>query len=137
MSKIRRAAHGPEWYIQRDLIRYMRERDWLVERMIGNAFQMGIPDLYCFRRDFGERWIDVKAPGKYSFTDQQKKKWPVWNKKHGCGIWILVGANQAEYDKLFAPPNWEDYWKPSWGVIPDIDDLIAQLQAEEEAEDED
>jgi hypothetical protein len=93
MGNIRRAKHGPEWHIQRDLIRYLRDRNWHVERMIGNMFQEGIPDIYAFRRDFGSRWIDVKAPGKYSFTKAQKRKWPVWDSV-GIGIWILTGATQ-------------------------------------------
>jgi len=130
MGRIRRDKHGPEWYIQRDLIRFLRDREWLVERLIGNAFQMGIPDLYCFRRDFGERWIDVKAPGRYTFTKEQKKKWPLWDAM-GLGVYILTAANQSEYDKLFAPPNWKDYWKSSWGDIPDIDALLDELIREE------
>jgi hypothetical protein len=130
MGNIRRAKHGPEWHIQRDLIRYLRDRHWHVERMIGNMFQEGIPDIYAFRRDFGSRWIDVKAPGKYSFTKAQRRKWPVWDSV-GIGIWILTGANQTEYDKLFAAANWRDYWKDSWGS-PDIDSLIDELIREED-----
>ncbi len=25
------------------------------------------------------------------------------------------------------PPNWRDYWKPSWGDVPDIDGLLDEL----------
>ena len=72
--------------------------------------------------------------GKYSFTRKQKIKWPIWE-RYGCGIWILTAATQVEYDKLFAPPNWREYWKPSWDVVPDIDallDELDQLEAERE-----
>lgn len=131
MSRIRRAKHGPEWFIQRDLIKFLKIRKWRVERMTGNAFQKGIPDLYCFRRDYGERWIDVKAPGKYTFTKDQKRKWPGWD-ADGIGIWILTAANQEEYDKLFKPANWRDYWKPSWGEIPDIDDLLDSITLDDD-----
>jgi len=114
---------------------FMRARGWHVERMIGNAFQKGIPDVYAYKRGFGERWIDVKCPGgKYTFTKEQKRKWPVWDAA-GIGIWILTAADQAAYDKLFDAPNWRDYWKSSWGEIPDIDALLDELIAEEEAED--
>lgn len=133
MGRIRRAKHGPEWFIQRDLITYLRARGWHVERMVGNAFQKGIPDINAFRRDVGERWIDVKAPGKYSFTKEQKRKWPVWESV-GRSIWILTGADQENYDKLFGKPNWKDYWKESWGEIPDIDSLLDELIAEDDAE---
>lgn len=131
MGRIRRSKHGPEYFIQRDLIRFLQARNWLVERMIGNAFQKGIPDLYAFRRDFGERWIDVKAPGRYSFTDEQKRKWPLWD-SFGCGIWILTAADEDEYSKLFSPANWKDYWKSSWGDIPDIDTLLDQIELDDD-----
>jgi len=107
----------------------MESRGWNVERMIGNALQMGIPDLNAAHPKWGERWIDVKVPGKYTFTDAQKRKWPLWA-EFGRGIWIITAATQIEYDKLFQPPNWRDFWKASWGVIPDIDALITELQNE-------
>ena len=46
MTQIRRPHEGPERKIQRALIAFLNARGWLVERMIGNAFQMGIPDLF-------------------------------------------------------------------------------------------
>ena len=127
-----RPKHGPEWHIQNDLRDYLRARGWLVERMTGNAYQFGIPDLYIFHPKWGARWIDVKAPGQYTFTKQQKRKWPVWE-SFNVGIWILTAANQIEYDKLFKPPNWREYWKPSWGDIPDVDTLLEEMIAEDES----
>ncbi len=130
MGSIRRAKHGPEWYIQQDLIAYLKARSWHVERMIGNAFQLGVPDLFLAHAKWGQRWVDVKRPGKdYSFTKAQKRKWPVWE-SFGIGIWILTAADQENYDRLFAPPNWRDYWKPSWGQIPDVDALLDELDRE-------
>ncbi len=129
MGRIKRPKHGPEWYIQRDLMTFMRTRGWLVERMTGNMFQVGIPDLYCFHPKWGERWIDVKNPGKYSFTDDQKKKWPIWD-SFKVGIWILTAADQIEYDKLFAPPNWKTFWKPSWDKKFNIVTLLQELRDE-------
>lgn len=130
MTKIRRPAHGPEFFIQRDLVKYLEVRKWLVERMIGNAFQQGIPDLFLYHPKWGYRWVDVKRPGKnYSFTKAQKLKWPVWD-SFGVGIWILTAATQEEYDKLFQPPNWKAFWKASWGDIPNIDALLDELDRE-------
>lgn len=131
VGRIKKAKHGPEYHIQEKLITFLDARGWLVERMVGNAYQKGIPDLYLFHPDYEYRWVDVKRPdGSYSFTKDQKKKWPVWD-SYGVGIWILVAATQSEYDKLFAPPNWKDYWKSSWGPINpepvDIDALLGEL----------
>ena len=126
MRRIHQPKHGPEWHIQRDLIRYLETRGWLVERMIGNAFQTGIPDLYCHHPKWGERWIDVKQPGRYSFTKAQKRKWPEWE-RFGVGIWILTGATQQQYDLLFQAPNWRAYWKTSWDTLPDSDTLLEQI----------
>jgi hypothetical protein len=99
----------------------MQARGWLVERMIGNAFQYGIPDLYCAHPKYGQRWIDVKNPGDYEFTKHQKWKWPIWD-KYGVGIWIIVDATEEEYEKLFQPPNWRSYWKEKY------DDELAKFK---------
>lgn len=95
--------------------------------MHGNAFQVGIPDLWLYHRRFGYRWVDAKVAGRYSFTKAQKIKWPQWERA-GIGIWILVAGTQAEYDKLFGPPNWRQYWKASWGTLPDINALLEGLR---------
>ena len=126
--KIKRNKHGPEWYIQRDLIRYLEDRGWLVERLIGNALQVGIPDIWIYHFDYGPRWIDVKNLTSYEFTPAQRDKWPKWE-KHGVGIWILTAATQSEYDKLFGDPNWRDYWKPKYN-LPSIDEAIDALREE-------
>jgi hypothetical protein len=126
MGKIKRSSHGPEWHIQQDLIKFLEARGWLVERMIGNAFQTGIPDLYCHHPKWDYRWIDVKVKGRYSFTKAQKHKWPLWE-KYGAHIWILTGATQEQYDLLFGPPNWRQFWKSSWDTKIDIDALLDEL----------
>jgi hypothetical protein len=126
MGDIIKPAHGPEYHIQEALVEFLESRGWLVERMIGNAYQQGIPDLYCFHPSWGERWIDVKVEGRYSFTKAQKTKWPLWE-SFGCPIWILTDATQEQYDKLFDKPNWRDYWKPSWDKKPNIDALMDEI----------
>jgi hypothetical protein len=112
--------------IQDDLKKYLAARGWLVERMIGNAWQIGIPDLFVHHPKWGSRWIDVKCPDHRTFTRAQKQKWPQWE-RFGLGIWILTAADQSAYDKLFQPPNWREYWRPSWGELPGIDAMLAQL----------
>ncbi len=136
-GKIRRPKRGPEWHIQKRLVQFLLDRGWVVEVMHGNAFQRGIPDLYLFRKDWGPRWVDVKNPKQYSFTNAQKLKWPLWDRA-GIGIWILTAATQTEYDKLFAAPNWMDYWKDSWALPTDedIDAMIDILWEEDDGEPE-
>jgi hypothetical protein len=124
-----RARHGPEWYIQNDLIDFLEARSWLVERIIGNALQSGLPDLFCHHVKWSSRWIDCKVKGHYSFTTAQKIKWPIWE-RHGVGIWILTAATQEEYDLLFKPPNWRAFWKTSWDQRPDIDALLDEIELE-------
>ena len=122
-----REKHGPEWKIQQHLVKYLRERGWVVEVMQGNMFQTGIPDLFIAHPKFGIRFIDCKNPVRYTFTKAQRKKWPIWE-RHGVGIWILVGADEENYDKLFTPPNWRDYWKPAWDKEPIVDEIIKELE---------
>jgi hypothetical protein len=126
-----RAKHGPEYAIQADLIQFMRNRGWLVERMACGMFQIGIPDLYCYHTRYGERWIDAKNPEQYSFTKAQKQKWPLWA-KYGVGIWILTAATEEQYALLFKAPNWRDYWKPSWKypTEEEIDQLLDDIECE-------
>jgi len=131
-QKIKRRKHGPEWYIRRDIIELLKARGWLVEITHGNQYQSGLPDLYVAHPRYGKRWIDAKNPGEYTFTRAQKQKWPVWD-EFGIGIWILIAGTQEEYDKLFQAPNWRQYWKPSWGEIPDIDELLDSLIQELDA----
>ena len=128
MRKIRQPAHGPEYHIQAEIIRFLRARDWHVERLIGGAFQMGLPDLIAFHRKWGFRFVEVKNAKRYSFTTAQKIKFPILE-SFKVGIWILVAATQEEYDKLFSPPNWRSYWKPQWKLPTqeDIDEMLDNL----------
>jgi hypothetical protein len=134
--KIIKKKHGPEWFIQKALIEYLQVRGWYVKVMHGNAFQSGVPDLYVNHPQKGPRWIDCKTPKNYTFTKAQRREWPIMD-HFGIGIWILTAANQEQYDKLFALPNWKDYWKASWAMptIADIDVMLQEMWDEEEEED--
>ena len=122
-----RAKHGPEYKIQKDIITFLRARGWHVERIIGNAYQSGLPDLEAFHKKWGVRKIEVKKPVGYTFTKAQKRKFPVLEAFGAC-IWILNADTQEQYDLLFKKPNWRDYWKDSWGDIPDIDKLLSEIE---------
>lgn len=119
----------PEKVIRDNLKRYLTRRHWLVEVTHGNRFQVGIPDLWLAHVEHGHRWVDTKVKGRYSLTKAQRIKWPKWE-EHGVGIWILTGATDGDYAKLFELPNWRDYWKPSYGRLPDVDAELARLSYE-------
>jgi len=122
--------HKLEAKTQREIVAFLRIRGWHVERMLANAYQMGIPDLYAFHKKWSERWIEVKRPDHYSFTKAQRLKWPEWERA-GIPIWILTAATQEQYNLLFSPPNWRDFWKPSFEP-PDVDAMIDELVREHE-----
>ena len=128
MRKICQAKHGPEWHIQRDVIRFLSARGWHVERLIGNALQMGLPDLFVAHPKWGIRFVELKRPDKYSFTRAQKIKWPILD-AYGVGIWILTAADEEQYKKLFGKPNWRDYAKAGWKIPTraDIDAMLDEL----------
>lgn len=107
-SLTRRAK--PEAKIQAEFARYLTARGWLVEQTHGSRYQSGFPDLFLAHRAHGQRWVDCKNPKAYSLTRAQQLKWPAWERA-GVGIWIITGATQDDYDRLFGPPNWRDYWR--------------------------
>lgn len=99
--------------IQRDVVDFLEEREWLVEVTTCNAYQKGLPDLYCFHLSFGHRWIDVKRPKGSTLTKSQCQKWTKW-RQAGLGVWIMIAPTEHEYLKLFNPPNWRKWWKPRY-----------------------
>jgi hypothetical protein len=115
-----------EFKLQRDLKAYLKRRGWFVQAFTGNAYQTGVPDLFVFHPDHDFRWIDLKRPDRYEFTKAQRAKWPEWH-AGGVGVWILTGIH--DYDKLFGPPNWRDYWKERYGNINDEIDELAREYA--------
>ena len=122
----------PEANLQNnEIVPFLEEKGWLVEKMHGNAFQKGIPDLYCWHPGLGlHRWIDVKLPSGSDLTKAQCQKWPKWE-RWGLGIWIMKAASEEEYQKLFSPPNWRDMWKPRHEkYVRDIDDILSELEDE-------
>jgi hypothetical protein len=73
-------------------------------------YQSGFPDLYATHAKYGCRWIEVKLPGmkKSRFTKAQMTEFPKLV-NNGTPIWILTGATEYEYRKLFQPCNWMEY----------------------------
>jgi len=103
-----RIRNRPEAKIQLDLIEFLEKRGWYCKVIHGNAFQNGLPDLFTCHPKWKQRWIEVKNPKQYSFTQAQKENFPKMD-RFGVGIWILVAATEDEYNKLWKPPNWHEY----------------------------
>jgi hypothetical protein len=93
--------------LQSDIKEYLENLGWTALNMHGNAFQKGIPDLYCWHDSLKQRWVEVKRKDSYRFTPDQLRVFPMIE---GSGIWIMRGTD--EYDVLFGPPNWRKFLKP-------------------------
>lgn len=106
---IRNYGLGPEAKIQQELIKFLETRKWFVKVLHGNAFQQGMPDLFCCQRAYGYRFIECKQPVKYMFTSAQVDTFPAMNNA-GVGIWVVTEASEREYEKLFQRPNWWAYF---------------------------
>jgi len=118
---------NPEHKIESNLRRFLEIRGWLVEKTHSTAYSSGWPDLMCWHLDYGLRWVDVKVPGQHRYTKAQCQKWPAWE-KGGLGVWVLMGATDEWYSKLFKPPNFREYWKPHYDkyLIP-VGDILDEL----------
>lgn len=108
-------AEGPEAPIKRKIVELLERRGFFVIVTHGNAFQAGLPDIYCCHLNYGPRWIEVKFASKYSFTKDQLRVFPAMSAK-GIPIWVLslhhpITESELEfqYRLLFSPPNWHSY----------------------------
>jgi hypothetical protein len=101
MKKIKvRENHGPEWYIQQRILKFLRERGWFCKVMAASSFMVGMPDIYACKRTYGSRWIEVKNKENYRFTPAQLEVFPRLAAEN-VGVWILTDATEDEYQKLF------------------------------------
>ena len=105
MQRPKIRGRGPEAKIQEDIIAMLHKKGWVVMVTHGNMYQRGFPDLYCLHEIYGQRWVEVKNPKKFTFTPAQRKYFPIIA-QFGGGIWILVSAKESEYKKLMKGQNW-------------------------------
>ena len=103
----------PEKRIRARIKRFLEERDWVVDITHGNKYQSGFPDLHCYHKEYGLRWVDAKTPGRFQYTKPQIRMWPRWE-AHGCGVWIMFEGDEKNYKFLFGPPNFRKFWKPRY-----------------------
>lgn len=80
----------------------------MVKETHGNIYMSGVPDLYAAHIKYGPRWIEMKNPGKYAFTNAQLEFFPQLASV-GVGVWVLTAATDEEYQKLWQPANWYQY----------------------------
>lgn len=109
--KIINYAVKPEARIQKEIIEYLELRKWFVKILHGNIHQTGMPDLFICKRSLGWRFVEVKQPEKYMFTEAQCATFPKFAEA-GVGIWILTAAIEQQYNLLFKPCNWYHYFTP-------------------------
>jgi len=107
-SKKTKLKESPEAGIQREIVKYLKDRGWYVEVMHASLLLRGVPDLFAFHRSHGMRWIEVKNPKKYHFTRPQMLKFAAMMRA-GIGIWIMTAANKYQYDLLWSPGNWAHF----------------------------
>jgi hypothetical protein len=124
--------HGKEFGIQSEVIRFLKDHSWHVERLVGGevrggAIQSGLPDLFACHAKWGLRFIEIKYEDSYRFTAAQKWKFPLLM-ANGCGIWILTEASEEQYDRLFKEPNLWDYLKQKdCHNIQELDEILSEL----------
>lgn len=108
-ASMRGGKKGPEALLQKAIVAMLRIRQWHVMITHGNMYQSGFPDLFACHCSYGQRWIEVKLPGLVgsSFTAAQMIEFPKLC-ANGSGVWILTGANEKEYGRLFKRPNFQE-----------------------------
>ena len=63
-------AKKPETTLQGKIIDFLEARAWLIETTHGNAYQKGIPDLFCWNEKLDIfRWVDVKRRERHVYTE--------------------------------------------------------------------
>jgi len=101
----------PEAKVQKSIIEYLRNKEWLVMATHGNQYQHGFPDLFCTHTKYGPRWVEVKLPGMKGskYTAAQLEYFPKLC-ANGSGVWVMTAPTVAQYTMLVTePPNWWQY----------------------------
>lgn len=99
-------ARGPEAEIQKRVIAALETQGWFCKELHGDLFQFGVPDLFICKKGFGWRFVEIKNPERYSFTNAQYETFPRLFAE-GVGVWILTSEHQL--GALSKPANWHYY----------------------------
>lgn len=95
---------------------------WYCRVTHGNKYQSGLPDIYCCHRRYGTRWVEVKRPTGYRFTNDQVNVFHRFASK-GIGVWVLTSEQDHERNKLFAHANWWAYLSTGSQINVPIDKI--------------
>lgn len=106
-KKIINHAKGPEDIIQEAIIDMLEKKGWFVKHLHGNMYQRGFPDLFAARKGM-IRLIEVKNPKSWKFEETQLELFAALAKQE-IGVWLMFGATDDEYAKLFKPANYAFY----------------------------
>jgi len=99
----------PEQRLSDALRRALRAEGWFTAKSHGNLYQAGWPDLLCYHRVHGYRWVETKTE-RGRLTPAQFETFTAWTGA-GISIWVLT---EPRLDRLFEPPNvwvWLDRYK--------------------------
>lgn len=99
---------GPEAQGAARLLRFMRARRWHCEKLSGGLYQVGLPDYVCWHPEYGQRWIETKAPGE-KLRRSQEVKFKIMS-DYGQKIYVL--EDERHYPRLFnEQDNWRHYMR--------------------------
>lgn len=112
-----RGGKGPEQKVLEAVRKMMVLHGWYVKKIHGGKYQSGLPDLYCTMKIHGcgvHRWIEIKDPKRVGepFTSAQLETFPLLS-ANGTPVYVLTGATQEDYEKLFKSENWWQYLSAS------------------------
>lgn len=108
-------AKGPEKLIEEKVMSKLRSQQWFVQKMHGNLYQYGVPDLYVAHKSYGTRWVELKNPGKFAFTPAQLIRFKEMNAA-GVGIWVVTSEVEVPA-LLFKPQQWYMYLDPLYAKV--------------------
>lgn len=94
--------------IQKRVMNSLTLSGWYCLSTHGNRLQSGFPDVFACHKRYGIRWVEIKRPKGYRFTDSQYTVFTKFASKN-VGVWVLMDETQHEKNKLFGPCNWYHY----------------------------
>lgn len=99
-----RKMTAPEAEGAKRLRKLMHAHRWHTEKLHGNRYQSGLPDLMAFHIKHGFRFIETKAEASHGkLSVRQVVKFTLLE-KHGAHIWVC--RDERDYYVLFKEPNW-------------------------------